>query len=269
MKLKSQDLTPREIETKEKREATKLPSGSYRSRRKTVKERPPTAMQMRRNKIIKGVTWVLVIAFASTCVAFISGRGRKAPIDQPSRPAASQTMPADEKKREIEFALEDVKQRPNDPTSHYNLAVRYQAANYMEKAISHFQKAIELDPKHTAAMYHLGQIYLEQKKTDSCIDILNKLIKIDQKDSEAHLLLGGAYMLKNDPVRARKEVDISISLDPGNPLAYLRRAELQMANAEIKEAHADLQTALEIARAQNNAALLDKIQNELNKIKKK
>jgi len=263
--LSSQDVKPNEIEKKRIRKAAPKTGGAYRSRVKAPKDHSPTAMEIRRIKIIRGVTWVLVLAFATTCIAFISGKGGKKPVDTKSQ--NSQQAPADEKKREIEIALEDVKQRPEDPTSHYNLAVHYQNAGSFEKAIPHFEKAIALDKGHTAAMFHLGQIYMAMNKMSDAEREINKLLKIDPKDAESYLLLAQIFQAEKNPLKAGKAVEDSIRLNPGNTFAYLLKAQLLTEKGETKEARATLETALEVAQAEK-PELAKFIQQELDKLKK-
>lgn len=263
--MSSQDVKPSEIETKRIRKAVPKTGGAYRSRIKTTKAHSPTAMEIRRIKIIRGITWVLVVAFATTCIAFISGRGGKKSADTKSQ--NSQQGPGDEKKREIEIALEDVKQRPNDPVSQYNLAVHFQNAGAFEKAVPHFEKAIALDKRHTAAMFHLGQIFQAMNKMNEAEKQINSLLKIDPKDAEANLLLAQIYMNGKNPSKALKAISDSIRLDPGNAQAYLLKARIQIENREITEAQATLTTALEVAQAQN-PELARSIQQELDKLKK-
>ena len=264
--MSSQDVKPSEIEKKRIRKAAPKTGGAYRSRIKIPKAHSPTAMEIRRIKIIRGITWFLVLAFATTCVAFISGRGgRRAPI--PTKSQTSQQVPGDEKKREIEIALEDVKQRPSDPTSHYNLAVHYQNAGAFEKAVPHFEKAIELDKRHTAAMFHLGQIYLAMNKMSEAERQINNLLKIDPKDAEANLLLAQIYQAEKNSLKAGKAVEDSIRLNPGNTFAYLLKAQILTEKGETKKARAALETALEVAQAEK-PELAKFIQQELDKLKK-
>jgi tetratricopeptide (TPR) repeat protein len=265
MKLSSQEVKPSETEKKRIRRAAPQAGGAYRSRVKAPRDHSPTAMEIRRVKIIRGVTWFLVLAFATTCVAFISGQGGNKTADTKSQKA--QQAPADEKKREIEIALEDVKQRPNDPTSHYNLAVHYQNSGAFEKAVPHFEKAIALDKRHTAAMFHLGQIYLAMNKTGDAEKQIVSLLKIDQKDAEANLLLAQIYQADKNSLKAGKAVDDSIRLNPGNTFAYILKAQILTENGETKAAQATLETALEVAQAEK-PELVKFIQQNLDKLKK-
>lgn len=264
--MSQQEVKPAETEKKRVRKPASHAGGSYRSRVKAPREHAPTAMEIRRIKIIRGVTWFLVLAFASTCIAFISGRGGKN-AQQNTGSQKSQQAPGDEKKREIEIALEDVKQRPEDPTSHYNLAVHYQNSGAFEKAIPHFEKSIQLDGRHTAAMYHLGQIYQAMNRLADAEKQLNGLLKIDPGDAEARLLLARIYRTRNDTSRAEIEVDKSIGLNPGNTQAYLLKAEIQTDKGDSKAAMAALQTALEVSQA-DRPELSKAIQQKLEELKK-
>lgn len=52
------------------------------------------------------------------------------------------------------------------------------------QALTHYQKALELDPKHKGALEYLGELYVEINQTDKAREIATRLKKLCPKGCE-------------------------------------------------------------------------------------
>ena len=74
------------------------------------------------------------------------------------------------------YLIEEKLEKFKHPISHFHLASLYLKRNLYSEAIRQFQKAIKLDPDHTAAYIGLGISYLKSKDYSKSLEVLNKAI---------------------------------------------------------------------------------------------
>ncbi|MCD6385585.1 tetratricopeptide repeat protein [Candidatus Sumerlaeota bacterium] len=72
-----------------------------------------------------------------------------------------------------------------------------------KKAISKYEKAIELDPKYMSSYIKISDIYREQKKFDRAEHYLKEAIKIDPDYYKAYRRLSKLYRLQKEYTKAR------------------------------------------------------------------
>lgn len=63
-------------------------------------------------------------------------------------------------------------------------------------AQAHFEKAVELDPRHYRALTNLGNVALEQGQVDAAIEHYQAALKVNEEFANAHHNLGVAYRRK-------------------------------------------------------------------------
>ncbi len=92
-------------------------------------------------------------------------------------------------------------------------------------AMQHFERAIELDPKHYRALTNLGNVLLEEEHVDEAIELYQRALKLDEDFPNAHHNLGVAY---------RKKGQLSKSV------RSLRRAQKTQRRHEVAEARENI-----------------------------
>jgi tetratricopeptide (TPR) repeat protein len=89
----------------------------------------------------------------------------------------------------------------------------------LDKAISEFDHAIQLNPEDALAFGLRGKAYLEKKELDKAIADLSKAILLDPKDALAYANRGRTYYKKSEFQRAINDLEEAVRLDPKNGLA--------------------------------------------------
>lgn len=104
-------------------------------------------------------------------------------------------------------------QRPDDSRAHFQLGYAYTALRDAEKAKTHYQRAVELDPKLAAGYQNLGIILLEQNAREA-IAPLQKAVELLPGQARPRFLLGMALEQSERPDEALKSYTEAEQLDP-------------------------------------------------------
>lgn len=72
-----------------------------------------------------------------------------------------------------------------DPSIFYNLGVSYYTAQNYDKAISYFEKSVQLDPKFVDGYYQLGLVYMAKNNNPKAVENFKKVIEIDPNSAAA------------------------------------------------------------------------------------
>jgi adenylate cyclase len=99
-----------------------------------------------------------------------------------------------------------------------------------------FQKAIELDPKFSAAYARFSHSYNwaydagweGPESLDRGVELAEKAVAANESSPEAHEQLGFMYFIHNQLEAAKAEVERALVLDPEYARAYVRLAEIQV-----------------------------------------
>ena len=98
------------------------------------------------------------------------------------------------------------------------------------------------------AIAHQGYFFLLQGKNDEGRTIFEGLVAIDPKNDYYYRALGVIYHKLGDPERAIKQFTYATRVAPSNLAAFINRAEVYVATGRRREALADLDHAVNIAR---------------------
>ena len=116
----------------------------------------------------------------------------------------------------------------------------------VEAAISEFQKAANIDPKHGAAQLNLGFAYERANLSDEAIDAYRKSIELEPRNFYARNNLGVLYSKKGMYDQAIAEFQDALKNEPGNAMALKNLETAKKNKAGLQEREAV------IARAQEN-----------------
>lgn len=120
----------------------------------------------------------------------------------------------------------------NNPELHYKIAlahmVDYQDNNNKEKALNHFNKALELGYEKPNIFFNIGETYNQFFNTspNEALSYYNKAIDLAPDKAEYYLARGDCYDLLEQRENAMADFSKGIELAPGNWLFYNRRGEL-------------------------------------------
>lgn len=120
------------------------------------------------------------------------------------------------------IAAED--KRPNEPEIHYLLGVAYDQRGLPDKAVEHFQRAIELKPDYSEAYNSLGAHYAEHDNLSKAEEAFKKAVANPAYGTPFYAFynLGRVYEKKGMPQEALKQYQQAIRLQPNYGLAHYR-----------------------------------------------
>ncbi len=193
--------------------------------------------------------------------------------------------------------------QPDSAIAHHNLGTALLQKGQVDEAINQFQKALELQPNYPDAHNNLGLALLQKGQVDEAITHCQKALKLRSNFPEACYNLGNAFVQKKQIHEAIACFQKALELEPNNPntlnqLAWLLATSpdafirngpkaIQLAqqadrlvggqspvilrtlaaayagNGQFPEAVATAQRALQLATAQNDAALVNDLKTQL------
>jgi Tfp pilus assembly protein PilF len=102
----------------------------------------------------------------------------------------------------------------------------------IDAAISEFQRAAEMDPKHGAAFLNLGQAYERANRNDAAVDSYRKSIELEPQNFYAHNNLGVLYDKQRKYDEAIAEFQMALKNQPNNAMA-LKNLEIAKKNKAV------------------------------------
>ncbi len=115
---------------------------------------------------------------------------------------------------------------PGDELAYNNRGKTYQAQGRFAQAMPDYNKAIELNPVYEEAYANRGLAYGQQGDFKKAIIDLSKAIDINPFDVDAYNNRGVAYYKQGHFAQAMSDYDKAIEINPGYLAAYRNRAKL-------------------------------------------
>ena len=107
-----------------------------------------------------------------------------------------------------------------DPRIYRWLGAIYHREKRYEEAAAAFERAVELDPNNAADRFNLATVYLVQEHFPQAIRELNRVIRLQPPFlDDAYAYLGYCLHAMGDEKQARQAWEVSLQLDPNNPVA--------------------------------------------------
>jgi len=134
------------------------------------------------------------------------------------------------------------------PTAHdyYDRGMKGVLLGDRKAAIADLTKAIEMDPKMTAAYDGRATGRLIEEDYDGAIADNTKVIELDPRNARAYHARGVAKLYKKDYASAAEDFSKTIELDPKHMLAYEKRSEAKEGLGDLDGAIADVTKAMEL-----------------------
>ena len=140
-------------------------------------------------------------------------------------------------------------------------------AKNVDEQISHFTKAIELDPKPGYFYIRRGKSYLSKKEYQKAVADLDKAVAAIPNSFAAYNLRGQAYDGLDRQEQALAEFNKAISINPSYAEAYCYRGAVFYENKEYDKALKDYEKAIsldpKLAEAYNHRGVLYAAQGKL------
>lgn len=120
--------------------------------------------------------------------------------------------------------------------------------NNPEKAIKHFQEALQLHPRYYSALVALGDQYAKLQRYDEAMAAYHKAVDMESDRADAHTGIGVALVKQKRYADAITPLRRSLELDKRSSSAYLFLGLAEMMTADYLSAEANLLKAYEIDR---------------------
>ena len=186
---------------------------------------------------------------------------------------------------------------------HNNLGNAFLRKKLVDEAIAHYEKAVELRPDYADGHYNLGSALLQEGRIDEAIAHWERTLSIQPNDAEVHTTLGDALLRKGEIGQAIAHYETALEIAPrsvstlnnlawalstcsdaslrdgakaielaqeadqlagGKNLIFIRTLAAAYAeNGRFTDAIETAQRALQLATAQDNFALANKLEKDL------
>jgi len=129
--------------------------------------------------------------------------------------------------------------------------------DYRDKALSEFQDVLKMDPENAAALRGAGFVCMEQKDYEHAAGYLRRAAERDKKDPRVHFYYALLLNQEGPPdaprsAEIKKELEMSIALDPTMADAYSLLGFIQAVSGEPAQGIATLNKALELSPRNEN-----------------
>jgi tetratricopeptide (TPR) repeat protein len=162
----------------------------------------------------------------------------------------SKADPLNQEVEEILKIVENVRDKKMErkPVIHFFKGASYVIRGQYDKAISDYNKAIELNPRFAKAYVVRGYAYERGKdQYDKAISDYNKAIDLSPNDASAYENRGLAYYLKRDYDKAISDYNKAIELNPSDAGTYTNRGiAYEEGKGQYDKAISDYSRAIEL-----------------------
>ncbi|HEY5514552.1 MAG TPA: tetratricopeptide repeat protein, partial [Geomonas sp.] len=122
---------------------------------------------------------------------------------------------------------------PEHALAHNDLAAFSYRLGDTEKALSHYRKAVQLNPEESTYLKNLADLYaIETGQFDEAIGIYLKLLKTSPRDTETLLNLGIISEAVGQPAEAESFYQRALEIEPWNQAVRQRLTELRLSLTE-------------------------------------
>jgi tetratricopeptide (TPR) repeat protein len=125
---------------------------------------------------------------------------------------------------------------PGNAIYWHRLATSEILLNDSANALTHFRKAVQLQPDFIAAINDLLFVHLKSKQFDAALAELDKLSKPPTPQDEIHRLRGQIYVEKGDQASAEREFRKAIEVNPQNYQSYIILGQLNLQRNNLPQA---------------------------------
>ena len=135
---------------------------------------------------------------------------------------------------------------PENEYAHNQLGILYGKKDKFDKAYKEFLIVSELDRQNTFALLWLGILHLRKGEMNQAFERFNKIIQIDRNNADGYYFLGTIYNFRRNPVMAIEYLKKARNTDSGEADTHFRLAKAFHNVDMIANALLEYNRALEI-----------------------
>jgi tetratricopeptide (TPR) repeat protein len=152
---------------------------------------------------------------------------------------------------------------PNLRQAHFNLALTYTALGRQVEAIDQFEELLARFPDDAATHAALGKALLESAEYELAVEHLQRAVELRPELAGAYDSLGAALLEVGRIEEAIAELETAVRLAPQSAVSQFNLADAYAAAGRSVEALPHARQALELARSQQQWALVEQIETWL------
>jgi tetratricopeptide (TPR) repeat protein len=141
------------------------------------------------------------------------------------------------------------------PNCWNNLGILAAREGKFDLAIQYFQRALQIDPKHSIALQNLGSAYRQKREWPEAKEALERALALNPDDPEANYSLGMVYAQQNDTERAYEYLQKAIVSRPAYPEALNNLGILYLHMRRPAEAVQSFEQCIRVAPTYDQAYL--------------
>jgi tetratricopeptide (TPR) repeat protein len=162
---------------------------------------------------------------------FLAGCATEKPVERAPLPTESaetyfklgvDSSQKGEYKKAVSDYNKAIEINPEFVVAYLDRGFTYSKMGEYEKAMSDYNKAIEINPRYAKAYYNRGFLYRKMGEYDKAISDYTKAIEIDSKYSLAYYNRGNAYYYKGEYENAWEDIKKARSLGYKVPSEFLK-----------------------------------------------
>ena len=136
----------------------------------------------------------------------------------------------------IDICNEWLKDYPEDRDAHMHIASFYFGLHNYEKAIYHYEKILEIDPKYKLTYNQLGYSYAFTCRFDEAVSILKKYIEIAPDEPNPYDSLGEIYLLMGEYKLAEQSFQQALKINDNFYASINQLANIYIDKGDFKQA---------------------------------
>lgn len=160
----------------------------------------------------------------------------------------------------IEHFLAALRLKPDFADAHYNFGLAMADSGQLQKAIDHYQQAILIRPSYAEARANLAIALALAGRSQEAIQQFNLVLQLKPNQAKAHYNLAVALAREGRHPEAIQQYEQALRLQPDYAQAYANLAQSLADTARHDEARSMVQKALELARAQGQSDLAQRLE---------
>jgi len=135
---------------------------------------------------------------------------------------------------------------PETPLDFYLLAEEFRRENSFQNALSHYRKALQLDPNNFWSLYQMGLSHMLDGEPAAAIAAYTVCISLRPDEAICYVSRGTAYGDINQTDDALGDLEKAQQLDPDFWAVFLNRGAVHLARKQYQEAEADFKKVIEL-----------------------
>lgn len=119
-----------------------------------------------------------------------------------------------------------IEKYPNSIVALNNRAAYYNDSEQVDKALSDFNRVLQLNPKYFNSLVGRSSVYRKTGEFEKALKDAKAAIAIDKTDERPYITMGGVYFQQQQYSESLKNIDIALSINPKNTDGVLNKGIL-------------------------------------------